>query len=352
MLEIVGLDATAEAVYGVLVDRSPCTVDVLVRCSGSDPGTVSRALRALEERGLVVHSADDPALLTVPPPDMALEVLLLEQQERIKRARLFSDRLAERYRRAASSRSPAELVEVVSGRKDVARRIEQILRSTTEEVRFIDKRPYVVAPEDLAGVEAEMLRRGVPYRGLYDPEGLSTRDIQGRLEPTITQSEQARVLPAAPIKLILADDRLAVLPLRSSATAVESVMIVHAPALLEALSVLFEALWRSALPLPAPGAPASTTPADAPTAEDRRLIALLTAGLPDRIIARQLGLSYRTFQRRIGSLLDRLGVRTRFQAGLQAAFRGLVPAPEPQSSLEPTGQPPRPDSGPPHGHLR
>jgi sugar-specific transcriptional regulator TrmB/DNA-binding CsgD family transcriptional regulator len=334
MLEIVGLDATAEAVYEALVDNPPLTVEEVSGTTTLDRTRVHDALTTLEANGLIMRTEGGSQVFAATPPDVALEVLLLEQQERIKRTRLFMEQLAARYRRAAAGRNPADLIEVISGRHAVAQRVEQILRSTSTEVRFIDKQPYVIAPEMLAPVEAEMLRRGVPYRGLYDPVGLSTRDIQTEIEPAIAQGEQARVLAEAPIKLILADRRLALLPLRSDPHAIESVLVVHPSALLEALDALFETLWRTALPLPPVGGRGTEEDHGLPQ-EDARLVALLTAGLPDRIIARQLGLSYRTFQRRIGGLLERLGVRTRFQAGLQASFRGLVPPPDENDDQKP-----------------
>lgn len=64
--------------------------------------------------------------------------------------------------------------------------------------------------------------------------------------------------------------------------------------------------------------------------EDARLLALLTTGMPDRSIAKQLGLSYRTYQRRLRALMAALGAHTRFQAGLRAAARGWVTLPEAQ----------------------
>jgi DNA-binding NarL/FixJ family response regulator len=196
----------------------------------------------------------------------------------------------------------------------------------------------------LAPVEAEMLRRGIAYRALYDTAGLATRSIQAQIEPAIAMGEQARVIPEAPVKLILSDRRLALLPLQSNPTMIDSVVAVHPSAMLDALSALFEELWRTALPLSAPTARPRGT--DLLTPEDARLVTLLTAGLPDQAVARQLGLSYRTFQRRVGALIELLGVRTRFQAGLQAAFRGLVPAPSPAD--RPHAQAP-PEPGPAGG---
>jgi sugar-specific transcriptional regulator TrmB/DNA-binding CsgD family transcriptional regulator len=324
MLEIVGLDATAQVVYEFLVDNPPSTVDDICRRLDICEARLRAVLDVLAARGLIKSTTRAPSTFTVTAPEIALEVLLLEQQERIKRARLYAEQLASRHLRTAAGWEPSELVEVVSGSAAVAQLVEQVVRSTSSEIRFIDKHPYVVAPRVIAPIEAEMLRRGISYRAIYDTDGLATRSVQAEVEPAIAMGEQARVVPEAPVKLILSDRRLALLPLQSDPTMIDSVVAVHPSALLDALASLFELLWRSALPLTRAG---GTPAAKALSPEDGRVIALLTAGLPDQAVARQLGLSYRTFQRRVGALLESLGVRTRFQAGLQAAFRGLVPAP-------------------------
>jgi DNA-binding NarL/FixJ family response regulator len=54
------------------------------------------------------------------------------------------------------------------------------------------------------------------------------------------------------------------------------------------------------------------------------VLELLQLGMKDETIARQLGVSLRTVRRRIAALMDDLGVDTRFQAGLEAARRGLI----------------------------
>ncbi|GAA0240446.1 hypothetical protein GCM10010492_44480 [Saccharothrix mutabilis subsp. mutabilis] len=56
--------------------------------------------------------------------------------------------------------------------------------------------------------------------------------------------------------------------------------------------------------------------------EDAR--ALLAAGLKDAAIMRSLGMTQRTMTRRMAALPAELDATTRFQAGLNAARRGLV----------------------------
>ena len=58
---------------------------------------------------------------------------------------------------------------------------------------------------------------------------------------------------------------------------------------------------------------------------DARILSLLSDGHSDSTIARESGISVRTVERRVRSLMDRLGAKTRFQAGVQAARRGWIP---------------------------
>jgi DNA-binding NarL/FixJ family response regulator len=51
---------------------------------------------------------------------------------------------------------------------------------------------------------------------------------------------------------------------------------------------------------------------------------LLTVGASDQVVARQLGVSVRTVERRVRYLTEHLGAATRFQAGVQAVRRGWV----------------------------
>lgn len=53
----------------------------------------------------------------------------------------------------------------------------------------------------------------------------------------------------------------------------------------------------------------------------------LLTGATDLTASRQLGLSPRTYSRRVSELLEYLGVESRFQAGVEAARRGWLPHP-------------------------
>jgi len=97
-------------------------------------------------------------------------------------------------------------------------------------------------------------------------------------------------------------------------------VLVHPSGLLTGLAALFELVWERAAPF-APTPPRDCAPD--PLGEDgRRLLAMLGAGLTDAAMARQLGTSLRTVQRRIRELMDLAGATTRFQLGQRAERLG------------------------------
>lgn len=65
----------------------------------------------------------------------------------------------------------------------------------------------------------------------------------------------------------------------------------------------------------------------APTDEERAVASLLVTGMTDEMAARRLGLSRRTFRRRLKALMDKLGARSRFQAGFMLAETGWATEP-------------------------
>jgi DNA-binding NarL/FixJ family response regulator len=60
------------------------------------------------------------------------------------------------------------------------------------------------------------------------------------------------------------------------------------------------------------------------------VLSLLEAGYPDESIAVRLGVSVRTVRRMITAMMDRLGARSRFQAGARAADSGWLSDDDPR----------------------
>lgn len=323
MLEVVGLGAEAEWVYEVLVGTRSSDAAGLSTVTGLSEQQVRAALSDLERLGLVCQVRGRPGYFAAADPSSALDVLLLRREEALHNARLRAKELSERFRDATSGQVPDQLVEVVAGREEVVHRVDTARRGARTELRIFDKPPYAAEPNP-PGIEPTgdlLLRRGGSVRTIYEQSSL---EVVGRLRGEISTSAARgtldRVLPELPLKMVLVDDRLGIVPLEAAPTVVDTAVIVHPSGLLTGLSALFEALWRVALPL----ALDHTDTGEQPSDGDRHILALLTTGVPDDAIARELGLSERTFRRRVQNLMERLGARTRFQLARQAARRGWL----------------------------
>lgn len=130
-----------------------------------------------------------------------------------------------------------------------------------------------------------------------------------------------RSMSTLPFKMAMVDRHIAIIPLDYEGNSPS--LLVRSSALLNALHSLFELLWERAAPVSFTDSnqinlesPTSQLPRDA-----TELVSLLAAGMNDKGIASELGISSSTFSRRIVELMKSLDARTRFQLGWLAATR-------------------------------
>ena len=320
MLDGLGLTGDQEAVYVALVRVSSATVPELSRVLPAVP--VGQAIEDLERAGLVsrlAESSADGVSYTVAPPDVALELLARAREQELAKARLSVAQLAAEYQQARLRANPREVIEVVTTREATVARWEQLQRSARKQVRSLDRPPYITP--DANPIEEELLAAGVAYRCVYHPTGLAVPGRPAAIRTLIAAGEQARVTESVPVKMLIADDQIGLIPLQVDGSA-EVSLIIRASSCLDTLIALFELVWERAIPMHANGERPSS--GMGPSEDEATLLGLLAAGMTDAAIARQLGAHERTVHRRVRELLDRLGADTRFQAGLQAARRGWL----------------------------
>ncbi len=63
---------------------------------------------------------------------------------------------------------------------------------------------------------------------------------------------------------------------------------------------------------------------EAPTEEELAIVRLLAEGLTDEVIAQRIGISKRTYRRRLKNVMRKLGAGSRFEAGARAVQNGWL----------------------------
>ncbi|WP_298324199.1 LuxR family transcriptional regulator [Haloactinopolyspora sp.] len=314
MLQELGISEFEEQVYRRLLGEPEMTVPALAAALSTSPRRVRAATSRLCTLGLATRT--EAGGYAPVSPDAAIDALIHQREAELDRVRAAKRELLDEFRTGHLKRQPSGLLEVVSGREAIHRRSVEARLGARYEVLSFDQPPYA-APEDYDEVANEhpVLARGVTYHVIYTPESLQ---LPGRVR-AITElgraGEQARLLPSLPIKLHIYDRSLALVPLISDRHATESIVLIRESGLLDGLIALFEAHWRIAHPV-------TEAPRESPlTDADRDVLAMLSAGLTDQAMARQLQVSVRTVRRRIHRVLDLLDAATRYQAGVAAARR-------------------------------
>ncbi len=173
-------------------------------------------------------------------------------------------------------------------------------------------------------LDEETLSRGVRMRTVYldsvRNDALTVQYAQWLNELGGT----VRTVPALPLRMIIADNVTAVVPLDPEDPR-KGAVVLRSPGVIAALRALFEQVWEQAKPL----GEAPQRNAHGLTEQERQLLRLLAGGLTDERAAQRLGVSLRTIRRMMADLMTRTDSRSRFQAGIKVASLGWL-----ESSVE------------------
>ncbi|WP_093875302.1 LuxR family transcriptional regulator [Streptomyces sp. TLI_105] len=160
------------------------------------------------------------------------------------------------------------------------------------------------------------LSPGLVVRKLYGPGVFRDPSGQELLKRLGEAGAEIRISPAPPAhEAIVVDRRLAVLAApRSAAGEPRVYSVVQEPDVVAGVRALFETAWETSTDL----ATYRRTPFPRLDDAERDVLRALAAGHTDEAASRRLGVSLRTYRRRVAALMASLGAQSRFQAGLRA----------------------------------
>ena len=320
-------EARLNDIYVHLIRTPSATRESLVE-AGHDPGEVTLALQILADRGLVEVHAD--GALVVAPPEPALSAYSADVERRLRRVRASAPQLARLYRRARDQEEARHNPLRASGLCSVAEiRAANLSLIADAQESVLAMRAYgEPAIQLLTSPESDHENLGhragadeLQHLAVYDTRLLEIAGVLEVLRRRQAAGEQVRLVRDLPLSVTVVDGTSGIIDLTNiDPSGAGSASVWHSP-LIAGMTALVEGFHRRGAPLPEEDRGGST-----PVAErDRMIINLLGAGASDAMVARQLGVSVRTVERRVRTLMDQLEAGSRMQLGIEAVRRGLIP---------------------------
>jgi DNA-binding CsgD family transcriptional regulator len=282
----------------------------------------SAEMRELIDRGFArKRYVGEPVLVPIEPVRAVENALLVTQRRILEQQRMLvrvREQMAVLQRTYTVDEEPAAPVRVLTDPAEIGALSVELCLSAERDFSNLETEHFR-RPPDPRSVRlppAEVIERGVRFRNIYARPVLELPGANELVQRCAAGGWESRILPELPMKMVLVDERAALLPL--DPTGMEGAVLVRAPVIVAMLRSYFELLWGRAVPLGA----GSSRPGL--SAVQDQVLRLMLTGLTDGAIARHLGASERTVRRHVAALLEMLGVDNRIAAAVVAVREGWV----------------------------
>jgi DNA-binding CsgD family transcriptional regulator len=317
-----GISADAEQVWRSLLAEPEISRHELERMNALSAERVEQALNVLVDAQLARRS-NTKAGVSLVDPVLAIEThiarherKLAQQAEQVAELRCQLPELATQYTRGRASANAQ--VEIVMGAEDVRHQVYLAAERARFETRSLDNNPVLTALRHSREINFNTLGRGVQERSIFASAALSEPGVFGEIEELHRFGHHVRTLPDVPIRLLIYDTDLVVLPIDPGELSVGA-MFIRSESLIATFIYMFDRLWAEADPLFA-----ELNDGAIPSGRAARVLELMAIGTKDESIARSLGVGVRTIRRDVADLRSLLGVNSRAEIAAAAVRRGWL----------------------------
>lgn len=324
-----GLSPDADLVYRSLATIGPGTVGSLSVSLGITRHRVSMAIDELHVTGAVRGpgtSESSPATERW----QARPVAAVLAELRRRRLRTVDLRYQAGFHHALMQGSglstpvppPAAHGRILVERDEIRARIAMLAGAERHEHLAVNPEPSFSADTvaEAAPLDRAILARGITMRTCGVPP-LDGDRSSAPAHQLAGLGGDYRERPDVPVKLMVFDRRIALLPVDPFDLSAGALEIDHA-IIVAGLVALFEQLWTAASDPRRGGVPPVVL-----SDREREIVTLLATGLTDTAVATRLKISRRTIAYTLRALMDRIGVENRFQLGLTLGSMHLLTPP-------------------------
>jgi DNA-binding CsgD family transcriptional regulator len=318
VLEFLGLDETATAVYHALLAAVSGPADISV-VTGLPEGDIRSALGALAGLNLVRPPLGTSGGWRPIRPELGFAALLQEQEAAL--AALRAAVAAADATWSAGLQYPAGPVERVEDWRDALTQANRLAAHAAAECLQV----MPAEPEPLALLHADLARyktavtRGARIRTLHHDSTRSDPVALAYARRAALAGAEVRTAAILPLPMVVCDGQVALI--QAGPGRHEAALCIREPSIVAMLGAVFDNAWETAAPLNTRITPDKSTGL---TPGEQELLRLLAGGATDAAASSRLGVSVSTVRRQMKDLMTRLQATSRFQAGVNAAQRAWL----------------------------
>lgn len=164
------------------------------------------------------------------------------------------------------------------------------------------------------------LRRGIRFRVVYDPQVFEREELTRAMLNSVRKGEDARVSTNISTRILIRDREEFIIQALERSPGSHLAVHLRSVVLADFINNAFAKTWESALRVSNRKFESGMLLED----DEVQILRLLAAGQKDESVARFLGVSVRTVQRKIQCLQRSFGASSRFQLGALSAKHLLV----------------------------
>lgn len=216
---------------------------------------------------------------------------------------------------ALTSALPESAIEFLADPGALAAAFLEVQGRSKESVIAFDRGTSEPKPTGRENAQRAALDRGVHYRIIYGPSAFASGTSSPMISVHGLPKTSMRVSSLAPTRLLVRDSEEALVVTTSGPSNECTGVRVRSAWFARFLLDTFETIWDSALPVSRERLHASRML----DSVEQEILELLATGLTDESIARLLGVSLRTIQRKVQGIQRSVGATSRFQLGAMTA---------------------------------
>ncbi|AXI78849.1 helix-turn-helix transcriptional regulator [Peterkaempfera bronchialis] len=286
------------------------------------------ALHTLLEAGLLRATSDSRGFTPVAPETAVAWLLAVEEESAARWISAVQERrstisaLAANMMQLQAKSSTETRIQLLTGEERISAALHGA--SVTVQSEILSMHPGAPLPKE--ALEASMARnrsvleRGVTMRSIHLEAMDRVPYAKAHLEALQESGCQVRVTPTLPFRLILVDQVLAYVtaPVKGAGL---SALEIRGDEVCWLLRQAFEHCWLHGRPVVRSGSAEEGVDL---SDREKAVLRMLAAGYTDDSVARALGISTRTLRRMTTMILEKIGARSRFEAGVRSAMLSLI----------------------------